>query len=163
MLIEDGYFQTEDANHDAQVPHHSFARIVIARRVRIVFPKDIGMATGAVLGGVLGHQVGRGSGQAAATVGGAALGAFLGSKIGARMDHNDQLKTAQALETLKNGQSSSWRDPDTDQRYTVMPTQTYERASGPCREFSTVAKTNGHRELVSGTACRQADGTWRTA
>ena len=121
------------------------------------------MATGAVLGGMLGHQVGRGSGQAAATVGGAALGAFLGSKIGARMDHNDQLKTAQALETLKNGQSTSWRDPDTDQRYTVMPTQTYEGASGPCREFSTVAEINGHRELVSGTACRQADGTWRTA
>jgi surface antigen len=101
--------------------------------------------------------------EPSATIGGAALGAFLGSKIGATMDRKDQLQTAQALETLKNGQSTSWRNPDTGQRYTVMPTRTYEGASGPCREFSTVAEINGHRELVSGTACRQADGTWRTA
>ena len=121
------------------------------------------MATGAILGGVVGHQIGGGTGRTVATIGGAAVGAFLGSKIGARMDGNDHLKTAQALETSKNGRATSWRNPDTGQRYTVMPNRTYEGASGPCREFSTVAEINGHRELVSGTACRQADGTWRTA
>ena len=125
--------------------------------------QDVGMATGAILGGAVGHQIGHGTGQTVATVGGAAPGAFLGSKIGARMDRNDQLKTAQALETLKNGQSTSWRNPDTGQRYTVMPNRTYEGVSGPCREFSTVAEINGYRELKGGTACRQADGTWRTA
>ena len=125
--------------------------------------QDIGMATGAILGAVVGHQIGHGTGRTIATIGGAALGAFLGSKIGATMDRKDQLQTAQALETLKNNQATSWRNPDTSQRYTVMPTRTYEGASGPCRQFSTVAEINGHRELVSGTACRQADGTWRTA
>ncbi|MGZ9067652.1 MAG: RT0821/Lpp0805 family surface protein [Burkholderiales bacterium] len=124
--------------------------------------QDIGMETGAILGGVVGHQIGHGAGQTVATIGGAALGAFFGSKIGAKMDRNDQLKTAQALETSKNSEPTSWRNPDTGQRYTVTPTRTYEGPSGPCREFSTVADINSQRELVHGTACRQADGTWKT-
>ncbi len=67
--------------------------------------QDIGMATGAVLGGVLGHQVGSGGGQTVATIAGAGLGAFLGSRIGAKMDRNDQLKTAEALETSCDGRA----------------------------------------------------------
>ena len=77
--------------------------------------QDVGMAAGAVVGGVLGHQIGHGSGQTVATIGGAALGAFLGSHVGARMDRSDQLETAQALETSKNGQAKSWRNPDSGQ------------------------------------------------
>jgi surface antigen len=125
--------------------------------------QDVGMATGAILGGVVGHQIGSGSGQTVATIGGAALGAFLGSRIGGRMDRNDQLKTAQALETLKNGDARTWRNPDTGQRYWVMPTRTHESASGPCREFATVTEIDGHREFVHGTACKQPDGAWKTA
>jgi uncharacterized protein YcfJ len=62
---------------------------------------------------VLGHQFGHGSGQTIATIGGAALGGFLGNRIGASMDRNDQLNTARALETSKNGQETTWRNPDT--------------------------------------------------
>jgi surface antigen len=125
--------------------------------------QDIGMATGAILGGVVGHQIGHGSGQTIATIGGAALGGFLGHRIGASMDRNDELKTARALETSKNGEETKWRNPDTGQRYTVTPTRTYESASGPCREFTTVADVDGRREHIRGTACRQADGTWKAS
>lgn len=126
--------------------------------------QDIGIAAGAVLGGVIGHQIGHGSGQNVSTIAGAALGAFLGSRVGARMDRNDQLKTAEALETTKNGQAKSWRNPNSGQYYSVMPTRTYEGASGPCRNFTTVTEfDDGHRELVNGTACRQPDGTWRAS
>ncbi|MGZ5094546.1 MAG: RT0821/Lpp0805 family surface protein [Burkholderiales bacterium] len=124
--------------------------------------QNIGMATGAILGGVVGHQIGHGAGQTVATIGGAALGAFVGGRVGARMDRNDQLTTAQALETSKNGQATTWRNPDTRDRYTVTPTRTYESASGPCREFTTlVSFDDGRRELVHGNACRHADGTWK--
>ena len=124
--------------------------------------QDVGMAAGAVLGGVLGDQIGQGSGQTVATVGGAALGAFLGSSVGARMDRSDQLETAQALETSGNGRAMSWRNPDSGQYYSVMPTRTYEVASGRCREFTTVTEfDDGRRKLVNGTACRQPDGSWR--
>lgn len=125
--------------------------------------QDIGMATGTIPGGVPGHPVGQGRGQTAATVGDAALGPFLGGRIGAGMDRSDQLKTAQALETSKDGQAKSWRNLDTGQYYSVMPTRTYEGASDLCRKFTTVIELkDGRRELVSSTACRQADGTWRT-
>lgn len=126
--------------------------------------QDIDMATGTILSGVPGHQVGHGRGQTAATIGDAAFGPFLGSRIGVGMDRGDQLKTAQALETSKDGQAKSWRNPDTGQYYSVMPTRTYEGASDLCRKFTTVTELkDGRRELVSGAACRQPDGTWRTA
>ena len=126
--------------------------------------QDVGMAGGVVVGGVLGHQIGHGSGQTVATIGGAALGAFLGSRVGARMDRSDQLQAEQALETSKNGQAKSWRNRDSGQYYLVMPTRSYEGAAGRCREFTTVTEfDDGHRRLVSGTACRQPDGSWRAS
>lgn len=126
-------------------------------------PKEgIGAATGAVLGGVLGAQVGGGSGRTAATIAGTVLGAFLGSSVGRTMDTVDQLKTASALETSKSGTPTTWRNPDTGNVYTVTPMRTYDTASGPCRDFETVAEIGGRNEVVRGTACRQPDGTWRT-
>ena len=125
--------------------------------------QDIGMATGAIVGGVVGHQIGHGTGQTIATIGGAALGGFLGNRIGARMDRNDRLKAEHALETSRNGQETTWRNPDTGQRYTVTPTRTYESASGACRDFTTVMDIDGRCEHVQGTACRQPDGTWKAS
>jgi surface antigen len=125
--------------------------------------QDIGMATGAILGGVLGHQVGHGAGRTVATIGGAALGAFLGSNIGRKMDRDDQNKAFQALERSPDGRSTSWRNPNNDQIYSVTPTRTYEGGSGPCRDFTTVTEIDGREETVHGTACRQPDGTWRAA
>ena len=125
--------------------------------------EDIGMATGAVLGGVLGHQIGHGGGNTIATVGGAALGAFLGSRIGRGMDREDQSKAAAALEHSPDDRSTSWRNPNTGQIYSVTPTRTYESESGPCREFTTTTEIDGREEVVHGTACRQPDGSWRAS
>jgi surface antigen len=123
--------------------------------------QDIGMTAGAVLGGVLGAQIGHGSGSTAATIAGAALGAFLGSSIGKSMDRTDQLATAQALELSQSDRPTVWRNPDTGYTYSVTPTRTYETASGPCREFTTIGQIGGRNETVYGTACRQRDGTWK--
>jgi len=123
--------------------------------------QDIGMATGAILGGVLGNQVGHGAGRAVATVGGAALGAFLGSNIGKKMDREDELKASRALERSPDGRSTSWRNPNDGQIYSVTPTRTYEGRSGPCRDFTSVTDIDDREVSVHGTACRQPDGTWR--
>ena len=125
--------------------------------------QDIGMATGAVLGGLLGHQIGGGSGQIIATIGGAAVGAFVGSHVGRKMDRADQLRTAEALETSRDGRATMWRNSDSGQRYAVTPTRTYEGASGRCRDFTTVTSMDGREEVVHGTACRQPDGTWKVS
>jgi len=123
--------------------------------------QDIGTVTGGVIGGVLGSQVGQGHGRDAAIIAGAIAGAFVGGAIGKSMDETDKLKTTQALENSPTGDSSTWRNPDTGNRYTVTPTHTYETASGPCRDFTTEAVIDGRKETVYGKACRQPDGTWK--
>ena len=76
------------------------------------------------------------------------------------MDETDRLKTSLALENVRTGVSTTWRNPDTMNEYAVTPTRTYAEDARPCREYTTEAWIDGRRETVYGTACRQADGTW---
>jgi surface antigen len=120
-----------------------------------------GMVIGGILGGVLGSQVGRGSGRTAATIVGTMAGAMIGGSVGRSMDDTDRLKTARSLETVRTGVPSTWRNPDSGNEYSVVPTRTFESSSGPCREYTVDAVVGGKREKIYGTACRQADGSWR--
>jgi surface antigen len=133
--------------------------------------EEFSRATGAILGGVIGHQFGGGHGKTVATIGGAALGAFVGSRVGRTMDRNDQLKTAQALESSRDGQATTWRNAGSGQQYSVTPTRTYGEtptrtygaSSGQCRDFTTVTEIEGRQEVVRGFACKQPDGTWKVS
>lgn len=120
-----------------------------------------GMVIGGLLGGVLGAQVGQGTGQTAATIVGALVGAAIGGSVGRSMDDRDRMKTALALENVRTGVPSQWRNPDTGNAYTVVPTRTYDTPQGPCREYSLDAAVGGKKDRVYGTACRQPDGSWR--
>lgn len=65
-----------------------------------------------------------------------------------------------ALEYNKVGQTSSWQDPD-GAYHSVTPTRTYSNQSGaPCREFRQTVEIDGKQEILTGSACRQNDGTW---
>jgi surface antigen len=122
-----------------------------------------GTVIGAIVGGALGAQVGRGGGRAVATIVGAVAGGAIGNAIGRNMDDTDRLKTAQALETSPTGAPVAWKNPDTGYSYTVVPTRTYQVASGPCREYTMDTMIGGRAEKVYGTACRQPDGSWKAA
>lgn len=124
--------------------------------------QDAGMVIGGILGGVLGSQVGHGDGTTAAIIIGTMLGGAIGGAVGKSMDDTDRLKTAHALETVRTGVPSQWKNPDTGNSYAVVPTKTYETNSGPCREYVIDAMVGGKPEKVYGTACRQADGSWKT-
>ena len=122
-----------------------------------------GMVIGGALGGLLGSQV---SGKnddwrTAAIVAGTLAGAAIGGSIGRTMDDVDRMKTAQTLEVVRTDVSSSWRNPDTGNQYSVTPTQTTMTAAGPCRDYTIDATIQGRPETVYGTACRQPDGSWR--
>jgi surface antigen len=126
--------------------------------------EHIGMTRGAVLGTVAGPQVAYRPRDTDGLVSAKAVGAFLGSGVGASMDRNDQLKTAQALEIAKDREVTTWRNRDTGQWYSVIPTRTYDGALGPCREFTAMAQLDdGRHRMVHGIACRQSDGTWKAA
>lgn len=77
------------------------------------------------------------------------------------MDEVDRRKVAATLETTRTGVTTTWQNPDTGTAYAVTPTRTYETTSGPCREYAVDAEIGGSTEQVYGTACRQADGSWK--
>lgn len=124
--------------------------------------EQAGMVIGGVLGGVLGSEIGGGHGRTAAIIIGTLAGAAVGGAVGQSMDETDRLKTATTLESVRTGVPSTWRNPDTGNQYSVTPTKTYDSAAGPCREYTVDALVGGKKETVYGTACRQADGSWKT-
>jgi len=128
--------------------------------------QTIGTIAGAVLGGYLGSKIGSGEGRLWATGGGAVLGAILGSEIGKTLDEHDRLKmertTQAALEHTRSGTVSSWQNPDSGNSGTVMPVRTFQQADGAnCRDFEQTIVVGGETRQATGTACRQADGSWR--
>ncbi|MDZ4100741.1 MAG: RT0821/Lpp0805 family surface protein [Hydrogenophaga sp.] len=126
-----------------------------------VTQEQSGMVIGGLLGGVVGSQFGHGSGRTAAVILGTLTGVAVGGTVGRSMAERDRYLTAQTLETVRTGVPSQWVNPDTGHRYTVVPTRTYGSDDGPCREYQVSAVIGGRIEQMWGTACRQADGSWR--
>lgn len=130
-------------------------------------PRDneiVGTGVGAALGGLLGSQIGGGSGQLAATAGLAVLGGILGNHVGRTMDRVDAQRMSSTFETAPSNRAVNWNNPDTGyQHQVVTQPATYPRYNRgqPCREFTHTATIGGRPEQVYGTACRQADGSWK--
>jgi surface antigen len=79
------------------------------------------------------------------------------------MDDQDRMKVAHSLESVRTGVPSQWRNPDTGNQYSVVPTRTYESEGLPCREYTVDGAIGGKKEKVYGTACRQPDGSWQAS
>ncbi len=119
--------------------------------------QDVGTVAGGVIGGLIGSQFGSGSGQVAAAAAGAVIGAYIGNKIGQSMDETDKLKQQQALAA---SQSTTWTSKNGN-TYTVTPQKTYVKNNEVCRQYTTTATIDGKAETVTGTACKQSNGTWQ--
>lgn len=122
--------------------------------------QDTGALSGAAIGGALGSRFGHGNGAILTTVAGAVIGTIVGSSIGKNMDDVDRMKMNQALESNRTNQASSWVNPDTNAKYTVTPTRTFQEDNRYCREYVTRALIAGKQQQIYGTACRKPDGTW---
>ncbi|MDP6584603.1 MAG: RT0821/Lpp0805 family surface protein [Anaerolineales bacterium] len=129
--------------------------------------QDTGTAAGALLGGGLAYGLGQNSSNKEIwTVLGIGLGAMLGNQIGQQLDERDRLMMGQsfqtALERAPNNQSSSWNNPNTGNSGYTTPTRTVVASNGtPCREFTQTVIIGGQSQQAYGTACRQADGSWK--
>jgi surface antigen len=126
--------------------------------------EGVGALGGAVAGGVLGSQIGEGSGQVLATVGGAVIGGLLGAEIGRQLDQQAQQRyyaaQYQALESGRPGAPVAWQSPSGPYGQ-VVPSQPYQINSLVCRDYQSTVYIDGRPEVLTGTACRQPDGTWR--
>jgi len=97
---------------------------------------------------------------------GVILGGLTGGLIGHLVDNKDKQIAAQsahqALENTPSGQTVTWRNPDNGHTGTVTPVRTYQTNSGQyCREYTQTVTIDNRPQQSYGTACRQADGSWK--
>lgn len=121
----------------------------------------LGAASGAVVGGLAGGAIGSGGGAVAV---GAVAGAIIGGVIGHSMESSDNMHMARAMNNNRTNHASHWRNNHNNVRYSVKPTSRIMAYKGytHCRSYTTNAVINGQKQTMSGVACRQADGSWRS-
>lgn len=126
-------------------------------------PKETsGAVIGGIAGGLLGNSIGSGKGRVATTLLGAALGAVVGAEIGRSLDERDRDLAERAAErSLRRNRMEAWENPETGHRGRFRPVRTYAGDEGTCRDFEHTIWVKGEPELVEGTACEMADGSWR--
>ena len=128
--------------------------------------ESLGNIGGAVAGGLLGSQFGGGSGKIFTSVGGALLGAWAGGQIVRNLSQADQGYYSQAASqaySAPTGQTVTWMNPQSGAQGTITPVRTgTNNATGEvCREYQQTITVGGKTERAYGTACRQADGSWK--
>lgn len=125
--------------------------------------------TGTLLGGaagaILGSNVGKGKGNIAAIAIGTLAGALFGQEIGRSLDRADRIAMGQnaqySLEHTRSNETTRWNNPDSGNSGSMMPTRTYQQATGQyCREYRQTVVVGGKKQDAYGTACRQPDGSW---
>ena len=126
--------------------------------------EESGTFLGAIGGAIIGGAVTNDSSVGVAL--GTLAGAYIGRDIGRKLNEDDQEKmygsTQGALETGVSGTSSQWYNPDSGNGGSVTPQPSYESTEGQyCREYQQTVTIGGEVETAYGTACRQADGTWK--
>ena len=97
-----------------------------------------------------------------ARVRGAVDNLLVGSTAGAKMDVIDQNCVGRVLEYALDSRRIYWRNSDNGFTYAVVPTRTYQDATGAyCREYHTSASSGPLLQQMHGLACRRSDGSWR--
>jgi surface antigen len=122
----------------------------------------LGSLLGGASGGYLGSKIGSGSGNLAATAAGAVIGLIVGGSIGRSMDRLDHACIGQVLEQAETGKRVRWTDPDSNTHYSVTPTRTWRNADNrDCRDYTSDVRMVSGTKRVTGTACRNPDGSWQ--
>ncbi len=122
---------------------------------------------GTLGGGAGGSTVARVAGASApGIIGGALAGRLVGGSVGKSLDKRDEelaLKAAeQSFERAAVGEPTAWRNPESGNSGSVTSTREFENDLGErCREYREVVTTGGQQQVVTGIACRGADGRWR--
>ncbi len=117
--------------------------------------------------GLAGCQAGAGS-FAGAVVGGSprVVGGLAGTQVGGSLSAGDRGRALaaeyRALEYGRTGATTPWSDSLTGRYGEVVPGAPYKVNDTTCREYVHVIVADGRSEKGSGTACRSADGNWRT-
>lgn len=131
--------------------------------------EQVGAIVGAIGGALLGSRVGRGNVRTLSMVTGGLLGVWAGGRLGRMFDERDRRMQKQAADDAMSapvGKAVSWSNPDSGNSGSITPLRQTTRASdgATCRNFEqSVTTKDGRVASERGTACCEADGTWRIA
>lgn len=129
--------------------------------------EESGTLLGAIGGAAVGSAVGgHGTGKVVAIAAGTLGGAFIGREIGRSLDRADRRamgrQTQYSLESSPSGNVTRWQNPDSGHSGTITPQPAYTNKTNQyCREYQQTVSVGGKTETAYGTACRQADGSWK--
>lgn len=127
---------------------------------------DLSAFVGAGAGVAVGSFLGGGAGQAAAMVAGGVTGLFLGWFWSHELAPEDQLRhdaTVQmAVRHAPSNETRHWENPDNGTSgWVEVDRDVNRRGNRQCRSFEQAVTIKGDTERSTGTACRDAAGTWR--
>ncbi len=95
-----------------------------------------------------------------------AIALLQSNEFGQSLDKSDQMAVAeaqkQALRSKGLGVSIAWQNEETGRHGRVRPGPVYQINDTTCREFTHEMILNGVPLSSRGTACREADGSWKT-
>jgi surface antigen len=97
---------------------------------------------------------------------GTLIGGLAGTEVGGALSDGER-KTAlaaeyKALEFGQPGTSTDWRNRWSGRSGTVVPGAPYRVNDMTCREYTHTITIDGKPQVGRGSACRSADGSWRT-
>lgn len=115
---------------------------------------------GATVGGLAGATIGaltfKNKGLGAVV--GAGVGVLMGYIVGNEWDKSDEQKLQQSLENNRSGQTTSWTNPDTGERFSATPSRPYMADD---RVYRDVVIVDSEGREIMAKAWRDNDGTWR--
>jgi len=132
--------------------------------------QNLGTLSGAVVSAGAGSTLGKGHRDENAAIAASAIfGGLFGYRLGAQLDALDRQMAERMLYTVlekaPTGETGKWLNPNTDNYGWVTATSTTligtPGYSQPCREFTTTIVIGDNEYKGYGTACRQADGSWK--
>lgn len=114
-----------------------------------------GAGAGAIPGAAIGEN------DAAGGISGAAVGGLVGNRIGASLDEETRQRYWNAQNrALEYGSSEEWHDDNHGDRGRITAGRPYFQGQRMCRPYESTVWITGHGEQLTGTACRNPDGTW---
>lgn len=132
-----------------------FAALICSCASKAQTGAGAGVAIGAAAGQAIGHNT-------EGTLIGAVIGGLLGYAVGNELDKADRAKINYAYETVPDGRTSQWVNPNTGNTFAVTPQHTYtNQRHQNCREAEILATIDGRPEKVIQRACRDEYGNWR--
>lgn len=104
--------------------------------------------------------------HAAAKRSGEVIGGISSKGIGREMSTRERSVVAaaeyKALEYGRSGAPVAWAYPAMSHRNAIVPGRPFKRGEQYCRTYTHTVERGGSPEEVTGVACREGEGVWRT-